>query len=135
MRFSFCVPASNPWLTSCVRDNKNVARADFLHRREVIDRVHYLLFTLPITPSFYSNAMRATLLLATPALALPSFFSSNAQQAPIHAEEHSQGYKFDPLLHLPGTSPYFDAVGFGLKHKAPPGCNITAASYIVRHGA
>jgi hypothetical protein len=77
--------------------------------------------------------MYAALLLATPALALPSFFSS--QQAPIHAEEHSQGYKFDPLLHLPGTSPYFDAVGFGLKHKAPLGCNVTAASYIVRHGA
>jgi hypothetical protein len=76
--------------------------------------------------------MLATLLLATPGFALPSFFG---QQAPINAEEHSQGYKFDPLLHLPGTSPYFDAVGFGLKHKAPDGCNVTAASYIVRHGA
>lgn len=78
--------------------------------------------------------MLATLLLASPALALPSFFSSTAQQ-PIVPQEHSQGYKFDPLLHLPGTSPYFDAVGFGLKHKPPPGCNVTAASYIVRHGA
>ncbi|KAH3911794.1 hypothetical protein HBI56_139160 [Parastagonospora nodorum] len=77
--------------------------------------------------------MLIALLLATPALALPSFFSS--QQAPIHAEDHSQGYKFDPLLHLPGTSPYFDAVGFGLKHKPPAGCNVTAASYIIRHGA
>ena len=77
--------------------------------------------------------MLTALLLATPALALPAFFSS--QQAPIHAEDHSQGYKFDPLLHLPGTSPYFDAVGFGLKHKPPAGCNVTAASYIIRHGA
>jgi hypothetical protein len=80
--------------------------------------------------------MLATFLLATPALALPSFFSSQSQQqSPIGVQEHSQGYKFDPLLHLPGTSPYFDAVGFGLKHKAPVGCNVTAASYIVRHGA
>jgi hypothetical protein len=80
--------------------------------------------------------MLTTFLLVSPALALPSLFSSHvSQQAPIQVQEHSQGYKFDPLLHLPGTSPYFDAVGFGLKHKAPPGCNITAASYIVRHGA
>ncbi|KAL5115125.1 hypothetical protein ACEQ8H_006961 [Pleosporales sp. CAS-2024a] len=77
--------------------------------------------------------MWTILVLAAAAAALPSFFSS--QQSPMHVEEHSQGYKFDPLLHLPGTSPYFDAVGFGLKHKAPPGCNVTAASYIVRHGA
>jgi broad specificity phosphatase PhoE len=77
-----------------------------------------------------------TLLWVTPALALPSIFSSQSQQqAPFQPQDHSQGYKFDPLLHLPGTSPYFDAVGFGLKHKAPDGCNVTAASYIVRHGA
>jgi hypothetical protein len=100
------------------------------------DRVLLSLFTsFLFALLFHLETMRATLLLATPALALPSFFSSHAEQAPIHAEEHSQGYKFDPLLHLPGTSPYFDAVGFGLKHKAPPGCNVTAASYIVRHGA
>lgn len=34
------------------------------------------------------------------------------QQKPIgegfRTEEHTQGYKFDPLLHLPGISPYFD---------------------------
>ncbi|KAJ4364404.1 hypothetical protein N0V83_008998 [Neocucurbitaria cava] len=56
-------------------------------------------------------------------------------QIPLQPLDHSQGYQFDPLLHLPGISPYFDAVGFGLEHKAPPGCNVTAASYIVRHGA
>jgi len=76
--------------------------------------------------------MLAILLLAVPAFALPSF---SGQQTPIQVEGHSQGYKFDPLMHLPGTSPYFDAVGFGLKHKAPDGCNVTAASYIIRHGA
>jgi len=48
---------------------------------------------------------------------------------------HSQSYHFDPLYHLPGTSPYFDAVGFGLEHAAPDGCNVTAASYLIRHGA
>jgi len=75
----------------------------------------------------------AVLLMATPALAIP-FFGSQ-QQTPIQPQGHTQGYKFDPLLHLPGISPYFDAVGFGLEHSPPPGCNVTAASYIVRHGA
>ncbi|KAF9693302.1 hypothetical protein EKO04_008788 [Ascochyta lentis] len=74
------------------------------------------------------------LLLATPALAIPAFFNDQAQ-APIQPLDHSQGYTFDPLLHLPGISPYFDAVGFGLEHSAPSGCNVTAASYIIRHGA
>ncbi|KAJ4363861.1 hypothetical protein N0V95_000930 [Ascochyta clinopodiicola] len=74
------------------------------------------------------------LLLATPVLAVPTFFNDQAQ-APIQPLDHSQGYTFDPLLHLPGISPYFDAVGFGLEHTAPPGCNVTAASYIIRHGA
>lgn len=27
-------------------------------------------------------------------------------QIPISAQDHSQGYRFDPLLHLPGISPY-----------------------------
>lgn len=85
---------------------------------------------------FVSYIMLATLLLATPALALPALFSSQSeQQTPIGVQDHSQGYEFDPLLHLPGTSPYFDAIGFGLEHTAPVGCNVTAASYIVRHGA
>ena len=61
--------------------------------------------------------------------------AGTAQQVPIFPLEHSQGYKFDPLLHLPGISPYFDAVGSGLKHRAPRGCNVTAASYLVRHAA
>ncbi|KAF2797802.1 histidine acid phosphatase-like protein [Melanomma pulvis-pyrius CBS 109.77] len=58
----------------------------------------------------------------------------NAQQ-PLNPYDHSQGYQFDPLLHLPGISPYFDAVAFGLGHNAPSGCNVTAASYIIRHSA
>lgn len=65
---------------------------------------------------------------ATTALQLQS-------QIPIRAQDHSQGYQFDPLLHLPGTSPYFDAVGFGLEHRAPEGCKVNAASYLIRHGA
>jgi hypothetical protein len=78
--------------------------------------------------------MLAVFFLATPALAFPALVSTE-RQTPIGVQDHSQGYKFDPLLHLPGTSPYFDAVGFGLEHTAPVGCNVTAASYIVRHGA
>lgn len=32
-------------------------------------------------------------------------------------------------------SPYFDALGFGLEHQAPEGCEVNAASYLIRHGA
>jgi broad specificity phosphatase PhoE len=75
-------------------------------------------------------------LLAVPAsaLSLPAFLQTQSQ-SPLRPLDHSQNYVFDPLLHLPGISPYFDAVGFGLEHKAPLGCNVTAASYIIRHGA
>ncbi|KAL6703379.1 hypothetical protein ACN47E_009721 [Coniothyrium glycines] len=72
--------------------------------------------------------------MAASATAMPAFTQSQTQ-IPIRPLRHSQGYTFDPLLHLPGISPYFDAVGFGLEHKAPAGCKVTAASYIVRHGA
>nr|KAK5446054.1 hypothetical protein LTR18_003973 [Exophiala xenobiotica] len=69
-------------------------------------------------------------LLASLAAALPA----PPSQAPI-VQDHSQGYKFDELLHLPGISPYFDALGFGLEHFPPPGCTVTAASYLIRHAA
>jgi hypothetical protein len=70
-------------------------------------------------------------------LCLASFaaaFPATPPQSPI-ALDHTQGYQFDALLHLPGISPYFDAVGFGLEHTAPPGCTVTAASYLIRHAA
>ena len=69
-----------------------------------------------------------TVLLATLTFALDP-------QVPLQPFDHSQGYQFDPLLHLPGTSPYFDAVGFGLQHAAPEGCIVDSASYLIRHGA
>ncbi|KPM37970.1 hypothetical protein AK830_g8586 [Neonectria ditissima] len=72
-------------------------------------------------------------LAVTLALALAS--SVAAIQHPFQSLDHSQGYRFDPLLHLPGISPYFDAVGFGLAHAAPEGCTVTAASYLIRHAA
>lgn len=56
-------------------------------------------------------------------------------QIPLFPQSHTQDYKFDPLLHLPGISPYFDAVGFGLSHEAPRHCEVTAASYLIRHAA
>ncbi|KAK7419924.1 hypothetical protein QQZ08_010627 [Neonectria magnoliae] len=59
----------------------------------------------------------------------------SAIQHPFQGLDHTQGYLFDPLLHLPGISPYFDAVGFGLAHAAPEGCTVTAASYLIRHAA
>ncbi|KAF7901769.1 uncharacterized protein EAF01_007068 [Botrytis porri] len=71
-------------------------------------------------------------------MAIPAVSSS---QIPLRvsqdysANSHTQDYKFDPLLHLPGISPYFDAVGPGLNHKAPRLCEVTAASYLVRHAA
>ncbi|RVX65949.1 hypothetical protein B0A52_09834 [Exophiala mesophila] len=63
--------------------------------------------------------------------ALPTLFP----QEPLKPKDHSQDYKFDPLLHLPGISPYFDALGFGLDHSPPEGCHVTAASYLIRHAA
>ena len=32
----------------------------------------------------------------------------DAPQTPISTQGHTQGYEFDPLLHLPGISPYED---------------------------
>jgi hypothetical protein len=58
-----------------------------------------------------------------------------AAQIPLLPQSHTEGYKFDPLLHLPGISPYFDAIGSGLNHKAPRDCEVTAASYLIRHAA
>lgn len=59
----------------------------------------------------------------------------SATQIPLYPQSHTEGYKFDALLHLPGISPYFDAIGAGLDHKAPRGCEVTVASYLVRHAA
>ncbi|CCG83617.1 putative Histidine acid phosphatase [Taphrina deformans PYCC 5710] len=58
-----------------------------------------------------------------------------AAQVPFRTLSHTEGYKFDPLLHLPGISPYFDAIGSGLSHEAPVDCKVTAASYLIRHAA
>lgn len=73
----------------------------------------------------------ATLFLLGPL----TVFSLPHIQIPLTPQDHSQGYEFDPLLHLPGISPYNDAVGFGLDHSAPAGCKVTGASYLVRHAA
>ncbi|KAI9743061.1 MAG: hypothetical protein M1818_003356 [Claussenomyces sp. TS43310] len=56
-------------------------------------------------------------------------------QIPLPSRSHSQTYRFDALLHLPGISPYFDAVGSGLEARAPQNCEVTAASYLIRHAA
>ncbi|CVK86273.1 related to acid phosphatase [Fusarium mangiferae] len=74
-------------------------------------------------------------LRAIAAAALPAIAVASVIQQPIDSFDHTQGYQFDPLLHLPGISPYFDAVGFGLSHAAPEGCTVTAASYLIRHAA
>ncbi|KAF4470022.1 acid phosphatase [Fusarium albosuccineum] len=79
--------------------------------------------------------MSNSLVAIASAIALASTTFASAIQQPIEALDHSQGYQFDPLLHLPGISPYFDAVGFGLSHAAPEGCTVTAASYLIRHAA
>ena len=60
---------------------------------------------------------------------------STQAQIPLLPASHTEGYKFDPLLHLPGISPYFDAVGSGLDHGPPRFCEVTAASYLIRHAA
>ncbi|KAF5027007.1 hypothetical protein F66182_882 [Fusarium sp. NRRL 66182] len=79
--------------------------------------------------------MPLNLFITAAAAFLPSAAYATAIQQPVQALDHSQGYQFDALLHLPGISPYFDAVGFGLSHAAPEGCTVTAASYLIRHAA
>ena len=71
------------------------------------------------------------------ALVAPAFLGdlATAAQIPLLPQAHTKNYKFDPLLHLPGISPYFDAIGSGLDHTAPRNCHVTAASYLVRHAA
>jgi hypothetical protein len=64
-----------------------------------------------------------------------SIATLSAAQVPFLPQSHSDGYKFDSLLHLPGISPYFDAVGFGLDHAVPRHCEVTVASYLIRHAA
>ncbi|KAI4929741.1 uncharacterized protein J4E92_005407 [Alternaria infectoria] len=42
-------------------------------------------------------------------------------------------YSFDPLQHLAGIAPYFEDPR--LDPKPPQGCNVTRASYLIRHAA
>lgn len=44
-------------------------------------------------------------------------------------------YSFDPLEHLAGIAPYFEPADPPLDPKPPQGCNVTRASYLVRHAA
>lgn len=69
-------------------------------------------------------------------LASAALFSLvQSAQVPFSTLSHTEGYSFQPLKHLPGISPYFDAVGSGLSHAAPVDCEVTAASYLIRHAA
>jgi hypothetical protein len=69
-------------------------------------------------------------------IAWSQFFSPVVPaQIPLFPQSHTERYKFDALLHLPGISPYFDAIGSGLDHPAPRHCELTAALYLVRHAA
>lgn len=111
------------------------------HQRLLISLDHGLSF-LSTTPALsfhhvetkdtmYSFRCILSCLVATRAVATAS------QQRPLgfNAVDHSKGYQFDPLTHLPGISPYFDATAFGLDHATPLGCNVTVASYLIRHAA
>jgi hypothetical protein len=73
--------------------------------------------------------------LALTAISQLLFGVATSAQVPLHPQSHTQNYKFDALLHLPGISPYFDAIGSGLNHAAPRHCEVTAASYLIRHAA
>jgi acid phosphatase len=44
-------------------------------------------------------------------------------------------YSFEPLEHLAGIAPYFEPASPPLDPKPPQGCNVTRASYLVRHAA
>ncbi|KAH7109103.1 histidine phosphatase superfamily [Dendryphion nanum] len=44
-------------------------------------------------------------------------------------------YSFDPLQHLAGIAPYFEPSEPQFDPNPPRGCNVTRASYLVRHAA
>ncbi|KAF2000717.1 phosphoglycerate mutase-like protein [Amniculicola lignicola CBS 123094] len=44
-------------------------------------------------------------------------------------------YAFDPLKHLAGIAPYFEPADPPLDPQPPQGCNVTRASYLIRHAA
>ena len=44
-------------------------------------------------------------------------------------------YSFDPLEHLAGIAPYFEPEDPPLDPKPARGCNVTRATYLVRHAA
>ncbi|KAF2709630.1 repressible acid phosphatase [Pleomassaria siparia CBS 279.74] len=44
-------------------------------------------------------------------------------------------YTFEPLKHLAGIAPYFEPADPQLDPKPAQGCNVTRASYLVRHAA
>jgi len=55
-------------------------------------------------PSMISTLPLLSVALAHVAQAWPTTYDT--PQTPISAKDHTQGYAFDPLLHLPGISPY-----------------------------
>lgn len=108
----------------------------FINRHEFSNTISHpslSLFHLIYREKLNMGRTIALLVLACSQLISPA--TSAAAQVPLFPASHTEGYKFDPLLHLPGISPYFDAVGFGLDHEAPRDCEVTAASYLIRHAA
>jgi acid phosphatase len=51
------------------------------------------------------------------------------------AHTAAQAYKFNPLEHLAGIAPYFEPEDPPLDPSPPQGCNVTRASYLIRHAA
>lgn len=52
-----------------------------------------------------------------------------------NAAAASASYSFNPLEHLAGVAPYFEPEDPPLDPKPPQGCNVTRATYLVRHAA
>lgn len=58
-----------------------------------------------------TSMISATLLAAALAHVAQAAPFDYTQQTPISAQDHTQGYEFDPLQHLPGISPYDKILG------------------------
>jgi hypothetical protein len=95
-------------------------------------KVPLLSFRNQHPTSIYCNMLQIRSILAYLALSKLQTPALSAQ-IPLLPQSHTEGYEFDALLHLPGISPYFDAVGSGLDHGAPRYGEVTAASYLIRH--
>ena len=62
-------------------------------------------------------------------------FALNAAVVVAQKPQLYSDYKFDPLEHLAGVTPYFEPSDPPRSPSPPQGCSVSKAAYLVRHAA